>query len=239
MDELLQLKQRFYPSLAPAGTQYLSGILAEVKGSELRKNACDTSRNLRRQTFGYLNGITQICKNAEARIVGRVWVKGIGQPFDGRSVYTSSIQAVCSYFHDYLARTNDVGMVIADSRLKPLNSQVAHSIFTQKFKSSGDMYDRILELPTFSHSDNHAGLQLADAICSAIVTPLAIQTYCVGHITSVHVRPGYAKIKRQYAAEIREMQHRFQEQNGRWRGGLVVSDSIAQRGGSLLFRNSN
>jgi len=236
-ESLLQLKQRFFPNITPGGRQYLGGILAEVKGADLRRDAASGSRNVRRHSFGFLNGIMNICEEAEARIVGRVWVKGIGSPIDGRSVYTSSIQAICAYFHDYLARTNDLGIVIADSRLKHLNSQVAHSIFTQKFKSSGDQLDRIVELPSFSHSDNHAGLQLADALCSAIICPMAINTYCAGHINSVHVRPRYAGIKAEYARAIRSMQHRYQEASGQWRGGIVVSDPIAQRPGSLLFQS--
>jgi len=45
---------------------------------------------------------------------------------------------------------------------------------------SGDLYDRLIELPTFAHSDNHAGLQVADAMCSALLTPIAVNTYCAG-----------------------------------------------------------
>jgi hypothetical protein len=125
--------------------------------------------------------------------------------------------------------------VIADSRLKQLKSAVAHSIFTQKFKSSGDLYDRLIELPTFAHSDNHAGLQIADAICSAIITPIAIHAYCTGHVTSIHTRPGYSDFKATYAARIRPMQHRYKIQNGRWLGGLVVSDDLGHKGGGRLF----
>ena len=234
-EQVLQLKQRFYPSTSGSNRQYLAGILEEVKGSELRKNACQSNRH-RRHVFGFLNGILDICEQNDAKLVGRIWVKGIGQPFDGMAVYTSSIQAICAYFHDYLARQNDLGIVIADSRLKQLNSPVAHSIFTQKFKSSGDLYDRLIELPTFAHSDNHAGLQVADAICSALVTPIAIKTYCEGHVRNVHVRPKYSHFKTNYSARVRALQHRYQEANGKWRGGLVVSDSIAQKDGNWMFR---
>jgi hypothetical protein len=234
-EELINLKQRFFPSIAPSNSEYLSCILAEIKGSELRKNACLSAKK-QKHAFGYLNGIVEICERAEAKIIGRVWIKGIGRPFDGTAVYTSSIQAICSYFHDFLARENDLGIVIADSRLKHLNSQVAHSIFTQKFKSSGDLYDRLIELPTFAHSDNHAGLQIADAFCSALVTPIAVHTYCAGHVRSIHVRPGYADFKTNYAARIRPLQHRYQIQNGRWLGGLVVSDDLGNKGGGYLFR---
>jgi len=208
--------------------------LLETKGSELRKNACISAKK-QRHIFGFLNGVVDICEDIDAKIIGRVWTKGIAQPFDGTAVYTSSIQAICSYFHDYLTRQNDLGIVIADSRLKHLNTQVAHSIFTQKFKSSGDLYDRIVELPTFAHSDNHAGLQIADLLCSGIITPMAIHSYCREHIQSLHIRPGYEDIKTQFKDRVRNLQHRYQEINGRWRGGLTVSDAISHAGGALLF----
>jgi hypothetical protein len=234
-EELINLKQKFFPGIAPSNAEYLSCILAEIKGGELRKNACLSAKK-QRSVFGYLNGILDICDRAEAKLIGRIWVKGIAQPFDGMAVYTSSMQALCSYFHDYLARQDDLGVMIADSRLKHLNSRVAHSIFTQKFKSSGDVYDRLIELPAFAHSDNHAGLQIADALCSALITPIAIHSYCSGHINSIHVRPGYADFKTKYAARIRPMQHRYQIQNGRWLGGLVVADDISHLGGAEMFK---
>ena len=95
---------------------------------------------------------------------------------------------------------------------------------------------RLIELPTFAHSDNHAGLQIADAFCSALVTPIAVHSYCTGHINSIHVRPGYVDFKSNYAARIRPLQHRYQIQNGRWLGGLVVSDDLGHKGGGHLFR---
>ena len=170
-------------------------ILPEVKGADLRKAACDNSRAVRRHRIGYLDHIVKLSEECEAKLIGRIWIKGIAEPIDGTAIYTYSVQSIYTVFQNYLTQTNDVGFVIVDSRLKPLNTQVAHSIFTQKFKGTGDSYDRIIEMPAFSHSDNHAGLQIADTICSAIITPIAINTYCEGNISSVHVRPGYRALK--------------------------------------------
>lgn len=235
-EAFLQLKQRFFPDGKTGHTAYLGGILGEVKGSELRRKAAEGPRNQRRHANGYLGGIVKICEEVDAKIICRVWVKGIGEPFNGRSVYTSSVQAICSYFQKYLSEKNDFGIVIADSRLKQLNSQVAHSIFTQKFKSSGDVFENIVELPVFAHSDNHAGLQIADTLCSGIIWPSVLHTYCHGYINSLHMRPGYADIANGYSANIKALQFRYQEQNGRYKGGIVVSDSIGKRGASLLFK---
>lgn len=237
-ERLLQLKQRFFPN-AVRNTHYLSGILDEIKGSDLRRSSTDDDRNVRRHTFGYLDGILNICESASCRLVGRIWIKAVSEDFDGRSVYTSSIQRICEYFQKFLEIENDFGFIIADSRLKPLNTQVAHSIFTQKFRSAGDCYDRIVELPTFAHSDNHAGLQLADTICSGILFPIAVETYCRGILDSIHARQGYDKLKGRYTGRLRRLQFRYQEQNGSYKGGLVVSDSLTKRPGGLFFSTAN
>jgi hypothetical protein len=220
-NKLLALKYDLFPGQIPSDATFPGRILPEIKGADIRKAIADGGRNKRRHAFRYLDGILDICHLANAKLIGRVWIKGIGKPFNGRSVYTSSIQAIATYFQDYLTRENDFGVMVVDSRLKALNSQVAHSIFTQKFKGTGDSYNRIVELPSFGHSDNHAGLQLSDTISSAIITPIAIHSYCREHIQSVHVRPRYDLIKERYASRLSIMQHRYQEAHGRWFGGLV------------------
>lgn len=234
-ENFLHTKDRFYPAGTNGPTTYLGGILQEVKGSELRKRACTGGRNQRRHTLGFYDRVFDICEDSESKIIGRIWTKGISQPFVGNSVYTSSIQAICTSFQNYLVENDDLGIVIADSRVKNLNSSVAHSIFTQKFKSSGDVYDRIIDLPTFAHSDNHAGLQIIDIIASGILMPVTIEAYCRKHINSVHTRIDFAQIRWRYAQTIRAMQYRHREANGRMRGGLVVSDGLGHRGGAEMF----
>ena len=235
-EEWLNLKQSLFPSLAPIQTTHMGWILPEIKGSEVRRDACSGSRNVRRHSFRVLEKTLEILEGVNARLAGRVWVKGIGQPLNGVSVYTFSVQSIYTTFQRYLAEQNDFGVVILDGRLKHLNTPVAHSVFTQKFKGTGDAFDRVLELPAFSHSDNHAGLQVADMICSGILTPMAVNTYCEGVLQNVHVRPLYSDIKSKFAGRIRSLQHRYQEANGRWRGGFVVSDELTARPGRELFR---
>lgn len=211
-------------------------MLREIKGSDVRRDACDSNRNVRRHRMLFMGEILKLCEATGAKIVGRIWVKGIGAPINSTAIYSHSIQAIYTDFQNYLSQQNDIGFVIADGRAKHLNTTVAHSIFTQKFKGTGDAYDRIVELPAFSHSDNHAGLQIADALVSAIITPMVVNTYCEGHVTSVHVRPGYSDIKAKFAGQLRKLQHRYTEASGRDRGGLIVADAIGQRPGGLLFR---
>lgn len=235
-DRLLNLKQRFFPGSVPIGTPHMGWMLKEIKGAELRKDACEGNRNVRRAAVGFMTELLKLCETSDAKLIGRVWVKSIGAPIDGTAIYTFSLQSIYTDFQNYLARENDVGIVVVDSRLKHLNTPVAHSIFTQKFKGTGDSYDRIIELPGFSHSDNHAGLQIVDFICSAIMTPIAVETYCRGHVVSVHVRPGYADLKATFSAQCRKLQYRYAEASGRMRGGFVVSDGISGAPGGAMFR---
>lgn len=234
--DLISLKQRFYPKVLPSSATHLDWIKAEIKGADVRKYASSGSRNESRHAFGVMDNVTQLIDTSDAKVVGRVWIKAVGTPVKGVAVYTSSIQSIYSDFQRFLDKTDDYGFVVADSRLKHLNTQVAHSIFTQKFKGTGDSYDRIVELPAFSHSDNHAGLQLADLVASAFVTPVAINTYCEGHIQSPHVRSNYRKIKDRYRTWIKSKQYRYDEASGRSRGGVVVSDALTKRPGGEMFR---
>ncbi|SED17762.1 DUF3800 domain-containing protein [Rhodobacter sp. 24-YEA-8] len=236
-DGMLNLKKKYFPNLAPSKTTHMGWMLHEIKGSEIRKNIATGSRNQRRHGMTFLTEVMNLCDQIEAKLVGRVWVKGVGAPIDGTAIYTYSVQSIYTSFQNFLVKHSDMGFVVADSRIKHLNTQVAHSIFTQKFKGSGDAYDRIIELPAFSHSDNHAGLQLADALCSGIITPMAISTYCEGHLSGPHIRPRYVDIKSALSAKCMGLQHRFQEANGRHRGGLVVSDLLGQQSGGRLFKS--
>ena len=233
---LLDIKQRFYPKLLPSTSSNLDWIKAEIKGSELRKDACSTSRNKRRHSYGVMKELCSVIEESCCKIVGRVWIKEIGASIKSDAIYTYSIQSIYTDFQRLLQENNELGVVVADSRLKHLNNQVAHSIFTQKFKGTGDSYDRVIELPAFSHSDNHAGLQLADVLCSALVTPVAIESYVRGHVESVHVREKYAQIKDEFKDRIRAIQYRYNEASGKTRGGLIVSDGISKRPGGDLFR---
>lgn len=234
--DLINAKKKFFPKLLTTSATHLDWIREEVKGADVRKQVCSSARNERRHALGFLDEVKEICSTANANVVGRVWVKELAVPVNGTSIYTSSIQSVYGDFQRYLTAQNDVGFVVADSRLKHLNTQVAHSIFTQKFKGTGDNYDRIIELPAFSHSDNHAGLQIADLICSAFITPIVINTYCEGTITSVHIRPNYSLIKARYKDWLKSLQFRYMEASGRNRGGLTVADGLNKRPGGDMFR---
>ncbi len=181
--------------------------------------------------------ILELIEQHDAKTMGRIWIKGIGMPFNGIATYTFSVQSICNYFQQFLTEKQDQGIMIADSRNKVKNVQVAHSIFTRKFRIGGDEYDRILEMPVFGHSDNHAGIQVADLLCSAMLFPMATYTYCLGHVSSTHVNQRFGRIRERLGKRLEKIQFRYQESSGKWKGGITVSDAIAHRHGKALFHD--
>lgn len=228
----LALKRRFFLSRVDREHR-LNAILHEVKGGELRKNIAEGGRRIRRTSVGFLDRLLDLLDTFDANIFGRVWIKAPGERFDGRAVYTYSVQSILEVFDRHLSNRTHSGIIVADSRNKVKNSEVAHSIFTMKFQAKGDPFPHVVELPLFGHSDNHAGLQVADLICSALVFPIAVQTYCE-NLTSVHQRD-YEFLKRRFAPRLKDLQFRYMTDDGRWKGGLTVSDRIGQRSGSEMF----
>ncbi|MEV2265794.1 DUF3800 domain-containing protein [Nonomuraea africana] len=51
-------------------------------------------------------------------------------------------------------------------------------MFTQKWRTGGDPFAPLSEVPLFAASDNHAGLQIADLLASTLVFPMAASAYC-------------------------------------------------------------
>ncbi len=169
------------------------------------------------------------------QLVTRIWVKEMRVSFKETSVYTSSIQAICGYFEQFLSEHDDFGFCIADSRNKSKNVSVSHSIFTQKFQTSTSNYSKMLELPTFGHSDNHAGLQMCDLICSALLFPIACEAYCSGYVSNVHVQPNAKELRTKFGTRLKTMQYRFQDAEGHYKGGVVVSDPVGKQNATLMF----
>ncbi|MGE0665590.1 MAG: DUF3800 domain-containing protein [Sphingomonadales bacterium] len=233
--DFLNLKRRFYPGLPYPSPNHLDKIIPEIKGADIRRQATRGRRNAQRHAIGFLDKILAMLGAHGVQLLCRIWVKAPGALMNGRAIYTSSVQWMYSSFENYLAGQDSVGFCIADSRDHLKNVSVAHSIFTQKFRASSGTYSRMLELPTFGHSENHAGLQLCDIVCSALLYPMAAEVYCTGHIANIHVQPGAAALRQRFGPILKQMQFRYREPLGKWNGGIVVSDPIGQRNASLLF----
>ena len=235
-NDFLTLKHRYFPNLPYPSTRPLDRMLPEIKGADIRRNATRGNARQRLHAIGFLDRILGLLQRYDVRLVARIWVKGIGMPFDATPVYTFSIQGICTYLDHYLTQAGDIGVCIADSRNKFKNVSVSHSIFTQKFSPTVQSYPQIVELPTFGHSDNHAGLQVCDIVCSALIFPIACFAYCTGHVNNTHVQPAAATLRERYGSQLKALQYRYREAaTGRYRGGLVVADAIEHRNASLIF----
>ncbi len=232
--DYLTLKSRFNPALRSGCSHFLDVAKKEIKGSDLRSEIRKRRRNRRRAVFGFIDKMLDLVEGNDGKILSRCYIKKPGLMFKGQAVYTSSMQALCEGFNRFLQDSGSRGLMIADHRTPALNSSVSHSIFTQKFRISGDPYANLVDMPTFGHSENHIPLQITDILCSAILTPIATSTYCVGHVTSVHVNPKDILIRARYAQRIRGLGYRYKV-NGRWRGGITVHDEIAQRSPSCIW----
>jgi hypothetical protein len=233
--DFLTLKRRFFPAITPAAHQ-LNAILDEIKGGDFRREFRIGNRTQIRHHLLFLGQLLQLLQTHNAVIFGRIYIKPIGGVFDGRAVYTSAVQSLCHVFQNYLSTNNQQGIIIADSRYPGLNAQVAHSIFTEKFRFQGDKYPNLFEMPVFGHSENHAGIQICDLINSAIVFPLACHVYCTGHVTNVHVNANYQVLQQWFGQRLKSLQFRFQDPaDNRWKGGLTVADAIGHRSSAELF----
>jgi len=172
----LDLKARFFPELRPTQHRRLGIILSEIKGSEIRKNLLRGSSRERRHAIGFLDHIVKLLEVFNVRITARIYVKMVGAPFNGESVYNSATQNICRYFHHYLTTEEDTGICIADTRSHSQNLNLSRSIFTRKFKTNSEL-PKIVESLTFGDSKIHAGLQICDILCSALLFPIAAYAY--------------------------------------------------------------
>ena len=236
-DNFLTLKFQYFPGLPYPSAKHLDRILPEIKGADIRSNATRGTARQRTHAIGFLDRFLGLLRHHDVRMVARIWVKGIGARFDATPVYTSSIQGICGYFEHYLTQTDSAGLCIADSRNKFKNVNVSHSIFTQKFRPAARRYQTLVELPTFGHSENHAGLQICDIVCSALLYPIACFAYCTGHVNNVHVQPRAADLRNRYGQQLKALQYRYDNpMTGHFEGGFVVADAIGRQTGSSMFR---
>lgn len=232
--DFLALKRRYFPGITGNTAHVLDDMRVEVKGSYLRKEIRRGNRNRRRHAFGFLDGLFDLLDRHHACFVARVWIKAIGGAFNGVPVYTATMQEICRHFHHYLAYNNSPGIVIADSRDYGNNVVVSHSIFTQQHGVGGATYPRILEAPVFGHSDNHALLQVTDALCSAVLFPMASYICCTGYVNNIHVHAGDQRIKDRYKGRLLQSCYRYKN-GANWQGGITVSDPLGSKRASDFY----
>ncbi|GHU04856.1 hypothetical protein FACS1894158_06070 [Betaproteobacteria bacterium] len=225
--EFISIKRRYYPKLFHDTHHDLDVLIYEIKGSDIRtairKNAISSQQI--QHHFHFLDEVFALCKKHGIRIVGRVWVKAFGQSINDQSTYSITAQNIAIRFEKFLCERNSHGMMIADFRDPKRNQYVAHSVFTQKHKvgRGGDAYPSIDETTTFGMSNNHACLQIADLLCSAIIAPIAGRSILNGVVQNLHTHNNYNAIKDRYSKRLKAMQfHCKHETKMYW--GITVND---------------
>lgn len=233
--DFLALKRRFFPARFHSGPA-LDHILDEVKGSEILQMTRHRSRDKRRMARLIRDDVLSLLEEHDCKVVGRVWVKAAGKALSPTASYCYAVQDIAQHFGEFLTVQNSEGVIVADGRVQSLNIKVAHSIFTQKWRTGGDPFGPLRDVPVFAHSDNHAGIQLADLLASTLVFPMAASAFGPNAPGNVHGSPKYAEVRKEFGPRVKDLQFRYRDETGRWRGGLVVSDKKGRRPGGLLFQ---
>lgn len=232
--DFLALKRKHFPGRFHSG-RALSHILVEIKGSELLQMTRSQSRNPRRQAQRLRADLLDLVTAHGVHLLGRVWVKVPGKSMNPVASYSFAMQDIAEHFSQFLQSRSSEGVMVADSRAQSANVRTAQSVFTQKWRTGSDPYPFMREVPLFGHSDNHAGLQIADLIASTLVFPMAACAYGCKPPGSVHASSRYDEIRRRFGTQLRTLQYRYRDETGHWRGGLVVSDPVGHQPGSALF----
>lgn len=232
--DYVALKCRYFAAKF-AGARSLDFILSEVKGSQILSLTRSSARNDRRKALQFRRDLCTLLEQHNVKVMARVWIKADGKSLNMKKSYGYAIQDITRDFNAYLESVDDFGTVIADSREHKLNIDVAHSVFTQKWKAGGDPYPRVSEVPTFAASDNHAGLQLADLVASTIVFPSAVAAYCESRAGYAHQPDQYEPVRQEFIARLKRMLFRYRAEDRYWRGGIDLTDAISRRGTSKLF----
>lgn len=231
--DFLDVKKQYSPGNAKAQAHKLDNLLWEIKGKEIRGHIRKSGRRARRNVQWLLRKIVSMSLVNDIKVVGLVWVKRPGGVFKGRSIYTKSLQMIAECFHRYLVERDSDGLILLDSRRQEQNIVTTHSLFTKIYSTNN--YNRLIETPVFANSKNHAMLQIADMITSGLVFPLAVNAYCRGYVSNIHVTDSYNVLAYKYGAMLRSMQYSYQLPSGKIRGGIHTIDFIANRRSVDLF----
>lgn len=235
--EWIDLKRRFNPAIVRRGQRgWLDGILEEPKGTTLRRGFKAAATNRRRKnSIGFVDGMMKLLERHDARIIGRVWVKQLDVENEEMVIHASSLQFICAAFHAGLAE-DERGMVVVDSQTHQHNYKLAHSMFTQRF-GRNPPHPRLVDLPAFGHSENHAGLQIADVVCSGILAPLAAAVYAGRYEAwNTHCDSGFLDIRDRFGSRLRALTFEwFNAKHNKTTRSVVVHDPIGKRGTRLLW----
>lgn len=235
--EWLELKRSYLPRIRTGSRRgWLDGILKELKGTTMRRGFRTRATVRQRQhAVGLIDGLVNLLERHDCRIIGRIWVKELDAPIEGMNMHFSSLQFICGAFHAGLP-DDERGMVVVDSQTYQHNHQLAHSVFTQRF-ARRPSHERLVDMPVFGHSDNHAGLQIADLLCSAVLAPVACAVYCGTYSGwNTHCDSGYLDIRERYGDRLARLTYDWNNtRTGRESSSIVVHDPVMKRPTRLMW----
>jgi hypothetical protein len=98
--DFLQLKKTFHPTITEPDVPLSELIRFEIKGSDLRRNVREGSRNQRRAVISFLDNLLGLLDSANAKLVGKIHIKG-ARPLS-RWVYPNAVAAISRQFEAQL-----------------------------------------------------------------------------------------------------------------------------------------
>lgn len=232
--DYLNIKKK-YESTALTPASKLSEVIAhEIKGSNLRADLRSGRRRSSRRAIGILDSVVKALEDNHATLVGYVHVKRDGQG-PRKSVYPDAIARIAEQFEAQLRAADTTGMMVLDARTKVKNVPSVQTITTRQFRTGGDTLPHLSESPVFGHSDTHVALQISDLVASALLFPMACSAYCDGVVGNAHPHPSYDQLRHRFGERLRRMEHRYVDDGGERRGGVIVFDSRNKRRSLDLF----
>jgi hypothetical protein len=230
----IELKKLYYPSVRAKGHGWLDAILHDIKGSSLRHGFRGGTPKQRKHAIGLIGGTLTLLEKHGGKLTGRIWVKELNATHKDMSLHGASLQFICSAFHAAIAPA-ERGMVVVDSQTYQHNHRLAHSMFTQRF-GRDPKHPRLVDMPVFGHSDNHAGLQIADFLCSAVLAPIACAVYAGAYSSwNVHCQSAFLDIRELFGQRLEALVFRWQDDARKSCPSVQVSDPIGKRGVELMW----
>lgn len=233
--DFLKLKEEFNPHLQKK--QLSDAIAYEMKGSSLRSDIRSTSRRRRRRAISFIHQLIELLNDHKAKVVAKVNMKNVDETHNDVSQYSACNRWVLNSFDKYLAEYKTEGIAILDSRTKVKNSPLVSNVVTAMYRRGGGDFSRLLDAPTFGHSDVHIGIQIADHIVSSLIFPMACYAFCSKYAWNTHVNTNYRILIENFGPALQELQMRYiSKPSLERRGGIYCTGTNDVIKSSRLFR---
>ena len=193
-----------------------SHLPPEDKGHELRWGLRSDEPQWQAGALATLDATLNLLERAEAQVAGCVNIKPMDRKFNGKYAYVSSVLSIAANFHRILEaedpeeEARHEGEIICDEQ------QQAKSAIRRGFRR------RQLPVPEFGNSEQNAGIQIADWLCSAIIAPLAATRLSP---ESKHADTRYLALaggENSVWERLMRMQFPFADDNGLRQPGIIV-----------------